>query len=199
MPDFTILIPCVVKSTLLEVDAKKEDVVVTTKFGGIANKGLFANFNPDLEDMVFDRKCFKGMNTGEVSGKWTMKLYTEKMELICELDNCVIKNISLNVNTSDGNTYASFKITHGHGVVQNAIESAISATVMLRLSPDRKIMGGAFSEPQESSEEVTTVVVQTLSESDDEGTGTVESREEPEDGSNTSDGVDDDIPIGGDL
>lgn len=146
--DMRLSAMCRVKSSAVEEDGNKGDAIVITKFSGVASKGMFTNFSADLENVVFEKKCFKGMNTGEVVGHWLLKLYADTGEILCTIKQCQIKNISLNVNTSDNSTNISVKIVHPRTLDQSVIDNIVSTTVQMVLVPDTEALGISNDMPE---------------------------------------------------
>lgn len=142
-----ITVTCKLNQCLVKEEKNKSDAMIITKFAGIALPGAFKKFNADLEQVIFNNRCWTKIETGKLDGSWIMQLNDPKSgEQIVDIKDCTINNLKVKVGKESA-IEVTVVVRHNLTKCQGALEAAVSTTVLLSLALDKSVLNTTDEEP----------------------------------------------------
>lgn len=136
-----------IKDTGVKQD--KNRLIVTTKLGGEWIPGMYAEFNPEFENMLTNSTCWRGINANQ-PGTYTVKFYnTENNEVIGELRSVEVKNI--NATKTADKISTSLKLSYDFTDLQYELEQAITGVVKVQIKAEMQLFDTTQNNPNNSS------------------------------------------------
>lgn len=116
------------------VSEDKGSLNVVTKIGGKWYEGMYDDFNPDMEKLIRENSCWRGVN-GNQEGLYKVEIVdVESKNIVADLKNVSVKNI--NVTKSQDIVTTSLKLSHEYSSYQPELERAMVGEVFVRITEE---------------------------------------------------------------
>jgi len=123
-----ITFKCKIVSSQVKEDKKTQDHIILTKMAGIGIAGMFKEYSPELDELLFSTGHWEKISTGCQMGIHTVNISdVASKQSIAEVKDCVIKDIK--AKFKDGLVELAIIIKHKLTTYQKHLETSIPTEV----------------------------------------------------------------------
>lgn len=126
---------CKIVGTTIKEDKKTQDHIILTKLSGVGVAGMFKNYSPELDSLLFATGQWEKISTGCQMGIFTVNI-SSGAQSIAEVKDCVIKDIK--AKFKEGVIELVIIIKHKLTTYQKHLETSIPTEVEVKFEAQKE-------------------------------------------------------------